>query len=198
MVHKIFLHFLNFILFIFFWGGGGLVHSECPVTTHVSYSASFVPISLFFRHQFINHYNCSCDHSHLCWYALYLQIWRQLIRLLWINCKSTNVWLVLVLFLFCFCFVFFMYCPWELDCVFCGSVLVPYCIFFFWKFQLYNVAQKRFRSCDICFSWACFKWWSIWRLIKKSVPVNKYSVVFFYENSFTRYEIPVVWSVVVR
>lgn len=111
MVHKIFLHFLNFILFIFFWGGGGLVHSECPVTTHVSYSASFVPISLFFRHQFINHYNCSCDHSHLCWYALYLQIWRQLIRLLWINCKSTNVWLVLVLFLFCFCFVFFYVLP---------------------------------------------------------------------------------------
>lgn len=98
----------------------------------------------------------------------------------------------------CFLYTFFMYCPWELDCVFCGSVLVPYCIFFFWKFQLYNVAQKRFRSCDICFSWACFKWWSIWRLIKKSVPVNKYSVVFFSENSFTRYEIPVVWSVVVR
>lgn len=141
MVHKIF--------HIFSWEGGCL-YTGSAQWLHIFPTLRRSFPSACFHHQFITHYNCRCDHSHLCWYALYLQIWRQLIRLLRINCKSTNVWFVLV----------FVYCSWVLDCSFVWKCIST--TLYFFLFEILKKFNNFFKSlicfsgfcsvCDICFS----------------------------------------------
>lgn len=118
-------HFLKWYIkyFTFFSWEGGCLYTGSAQWLHIFPTLRRLFPSACFHHQFITHYNCRCDHSHLCWYALYLQIWRQLIRLLWINCKSTNVWFVLV----------FVYCSRVLDCSFVWKCISTTLYFFLFE-----------------------------------------------------------------